>query len=345
MAARETALTSAAQLQAWSADPATPACCSPLGPRPWLLVDATDAFAAQDLPRVTSWLTALAVPSIAVGGTGVAFGAGWAAACDVAVADLAAADAVVAGIERAPLAAAVLVQTLRVAEGLPLAAALHLESLAYSTLQAGPEFTRWLAGYRGLSRRSPSPASGPAVELARDGVTLRLRLNRAASHNAMTLEMRDALCEAFELVLADEAIESVTLDAAGKCFSTGGDLAEFGTAPDPVTAHLVRRLALPGRLLAACAARCEVRVHGACIGSGIEFPAFARHIVARRDAWFQLPELRYGLLPGAGGTVSISRRIGRQRATWMMLTGRRIDACTALAWGLVDVIEGQPPLP
>ena len=132
---------------------------------------------------------------------------------------------------------------------------------------------------------------------------------------------------------------TVTLDALGACFSTGGDLDEFGTAPDPVSGHLVRGLALPGRCLAACAERVTVRVHGACVGSGIEFPAFAGRIVAAPDSWFQLPELGFGLIPGAGGCVSIPRRIGRQRAAWMMLSRARIKAPTALDWGLVDSLE------
>jgi enoyl-CoA hydratase len=104
----------------------------------------------------------------------------------------------------------------------------------------------------------------------------------------------------------------------------------------------VRALALPGRLLAQCADRVQVRVHGACVGSGIEFPAFAGRIVAAPDAYFQLPELRFGLIPGAGGCVSIARRIGRQRTAWLALSGKRIDARAALDWGLVDAIE--PPM-
>ena len=168
---------------------------------------------------------------------------------------------------------------------------------------------------------------------------LHLQLNRPGRRNAMSVEMRDALMEALHLVLLDESIEQVLMSGRGKCFSTGGELAEFGTAPDPASAHLVRSLALPGRLLARCAARVEVRVHGACIGSGIELPAFAGRIVASRDAWFQLPELKFGLIPGAGGCVSIARRIGRQRAAWLALSGARIDAHTALAWGLVDAID------
>lgn len=258
-------------------------------------------------------------------------------AADARVADLESAASLLANIQRSPLAAMVLAQLLRATEIQTPSAALLTESLAYSTLQAGPEYRAWLAQHR-----APAPAShadaGPAVLLAREAGTLRLTLNRASRRNAMTVEMRDALIEALQLALADEEFTHIEIDARGKCFSTGGDLTEFGSAPDPVTAHLVRSLALPGRLLAQCAARVSVRVHGACIGSGIEFPAFASHLIATRDAWFQLPELSFGLIPGAGGCVSIPRRIGRQRTAWLVLSGRRIDAETALAWGLVDAL-------
>jgi enoyl-CoA hydratase/carnithine racemase len=81
------------------------------------------------------------------------------------------------------------------------------------------------------------------------------------------------------------------------------------------------------------------RVHGPCFGAGVELPAFASNVVASADATFVLPELGMGRLPGAGGTVSIPRRIGRQRTLWLALTGAVLDAQTALRWGLVDAIE------
>ncbi len=180
----------------------------------------------------------------------------------------------------------------------------------------------------------------PAVVMERDRETLlELELNRPSNRNGMTVELRDALVEALQLVLSDDSIRRVRLSGRGKCFSTGGDLTEFGTAPDPATAHVVRSLALPGRFLASCAARVEAHVHGACIGSGIEFPAFAGRVIAASDTYFQLPELKFGLIPGAGGCVSIARRIGRQRTAWLALSGERITAVQALEWGLVDAIE------
>ena len=82
--------------------------------------------------------------------------------------------------------------------------------------------------------------------------------------------------------------------------------------------------------------RVVVRLHGACIGSGIELAAFASRVVVAPDARIGLPELDMGLIPGAGGTVSLPARIGRHRTMALALRGQTIDAATALAWGLAD---------
>jgi enoyl-CoA hydratase/carnithine racemase len=292
-------------------------------------------LAGNDVPTVRQWLMRQPCPIIALAEEREQHAL--VAACDTRVSSESEAAATSAYVQQNPLAATVLVQLLRAAESLPIESALTLESLAYSTLQAGPEFKRWLD-----ANRAEAPAAhtdtGPAVLMDREGDQLSLVLNRASNRNGMTVEMRDALLEALQLVLADDSISPVSLSGKGKCFSTGGDLTEFGTAPDPVTAHMVRSVALPGRLLARCAERVKVKVHGACVGSGIEFPAFAGHITAAADAYFQLPELKFGLIPGAGGTVSIARRIGRQRTAWLVLTGKRIKAEQALQWGLVDAL-------
>lgn len=85
--------------------------------------------------------------------------------------------------------------------------------------------------------------------------------------------------------------------------------------------------------------RVTVYLHGACVGAGIEVPAFAGKVVASADAWCQLPELSLELTSGAGGAVSVTRRIGRWRKAWMVLSGERVPAGRALEWGLVDRIE------
>jgi enoyl-CoA hydratase/carnithine racemase len=260
----------------------------------------------------------------------------FARACDVRAAARAELAPVLAGIDTSPLAAAALVQCLRTGEGLGVEAGLVLESLVYSTLQAGPEFAAWRAA-RPAPRPRPTP-DGPAVRCVREADALRVTLARPEKRNAFSAEMRDALVEALRLAASDAAIRELTLDGEGPAFCSGGDLDEFGTLPDPATAHAVRTTRSAARLLAALAPRTRVRVHGACVGAGVELPAFAARVAARADATFWLPELSLGLCPGAGGTVSLPRRIGRQRTAWLALSGRPIDARTALAWGLVDEV-------
>ena len=174
----------------------------------------------------------------------------------------------------------------------------------------------------------------------REGDRLRLTLNRPARRNAFSAEMRDALCEGLDLALCDASIREVVLEGAGPAFCAGGDLDEFGTRPDPATAHAVRSTRSAARRMALCAPRLRAELHGACIGAGVELPAFAGRVVAREDAVFALPEVAMGLVPGSGGTVSVPRRIGRQRTAYLALSGSRIDAPTALRWGLVDEIAG-----
>lgn len=240
--------------------------------------------------------------------------------------------------ERNPLASAALAQLLRGCESRSIEAGLVAESTAYSMLQAGPEFATWRAAYRG---RPAPPASGPAVRVWRELDRLHLRLSRPERHNAYSAEMRDALCEGLTLAVADVSIREIVLSGEGASFSSGGDLGEFGTLPDPSTAHVIRTTRSAGRLLARCAERTRCEVHGACVGAGVELPAFAGRVTAREDAFFQLPELAMGLLPGAGGTVSLPRRIGRQRTAWLALSGERIDAPTALTWGLADEVRSR----
>jgi len=249
-----------------------------------------------------------------------------------------------AAVDRAPLSSLALVQLLRLArpaaQALPQETAqdgLVAESLAYSLLQSGPEFARWLAARPPPRERSTS--AEPAVVALREGARIELTLNRPEKRNAFSCEMRDALVESLELVLCDDSIRELEVRGRGPSFCSGGDLDEFGSAPDPVSAHAIRVTRSPARLVAAVSERARFFVHGACVGAGCELPAFASQVVAAPDSFFQLPEVAMGLVPGAGGSVSLPRRIGRQRTAWLALSGSRIDAATALAWGLVDEVR------
>lgn len=234
-----------------------------------------------------------------------------------------------------PVAATMLCRVLRLTEVVPFAAGLEIESLAYSALLGGSEFAQW----REKAPPQPVPQSDePLVLVEREADVITLTLNHPAAQNAMTAAMRDALHATLANALDDPSTPSVVLQGAGKCFSTGGALGEFGTAADLAQAHVVRTLRSCAALLDRLGARASVRLHGACVGSGLEVPAAAALRTATAEAWFQLPELRMGLIPGAGGTVSVARAIGRHRTALMLLSAKRINARQALAWGLVHEI-------
>jgi enoyl-CoA hydratase len=258
-----------------------------------------------------------------------------AAALDAIVEAPVSVEALIRQVTRAPHAAAATVQLLRNLEGLPIECALQLESICYGLLQGSAEYQTWLAG-RVVAANALTPGK---LHIERHDSVLDLRIDRPEAHNAIDRCLRDQLFEAFTLARLDPEIRSIRLRAVGEHFSVGGDLEEFGTTRDPVTAHLIRSRTLPAVALAPRAGILDVHVQGACIGAGLEMAAFAARVTATADAWFQLPELAMGLVPGAGGCVSVPRRIGRQRAALMILSGRRINAQTALRWGLIDAIQ------
>jgi hypothetical protein len=259
------------------------------------------------------------------------------ATCDVVLpAGSALLEAVEATVVANPLASSTLATLLRDAEHRSVAEGLLAESAAYSSLQAGPEFVAWRASRPARARGD----TGPRVRVERDGDTLHVTLTRVDARNALDTAMRDQLVEALQLAALDDSITVVHLRGDGPSFCAGGDLDEFGSRPDPATAHLVRILQSAGRAIDAVADRVVAHVHGACRGSGVELPAFAGRVAATPDATFGLPEVSLGLIPGAGGTVSVPRRVGRHRTALLALSGDAIDAQTALEWGLVDEIVG-----
>lgn len=235
-----------------------------------------------------------------------------------------------------PIATSLLAQVLRLGEGLDFEAALEVESLAYSTLLGGAEFARWKAG---AGERKSEPQHPSQVRYERTDEHVTLTLASPANRNAMTASMRDALFEALVNVLEDPSAPSMVLRAEGRCFSTGGELSEFGTARDLAAAHVIRTQRSCTRLLYRLGRRASVHLHGACIGSGIEVPAAAARRTGAPDLIVQLPELRMGLIPGAGGTVSVARALGRHRLFWLALGAFRVGAAQALDWGLIHEIE------
>lgn len=234
-----------------------------------------------------------------------------------------------------PVAARALVDVLRVVPRLDIRAGLVVESLAYSMLLASTDFRGW------LDSQPIRPArrwTTPPVRAARCGGTLHVTVDRAANRNALSAEVRDALLEVLGTAEVDASITAVILDGAGPVFCSGGDLVEFGMSADVARAHEIRTLRSVGAAIHRLRERVTVRVRGRCAGAGVELSAFAGRVVADPDTTFRLPEVAMGLIPGAGGTVSLSRRIGRQQTADLALSGREITAEEALGIGLVDEI-------
>ncbi len=272
------------------------------------------------------------LPSVVVG-VGCEPGDARAAAVDVVVPDDDSLATLAAHVYANPQAAVTLVQTLRVQEHLDPYDALVVESLAYATLQRGIEYEGWLATQ---PRRVRPPNEAP-LRVEHDGDRAVITFDRPRLFNAFDAATRDALAEVLTSLPASTS--EIVLQGEGRSFGIGGDLAEFGSVSDPATGHLIRSTANVAPLLWVWRDKLVAHVHGPVVGAGVELAAVAGRVVADPASTFSLPEVSMGLIPGAGGTVSVARRIGRQRAAWFAITGERIDASTALAWGLVDALR------
>jgi hypothetical protein len=286
--------------------------------------------AGGPVPRVNLPLAEALTLSFAGEGDGVAGLPTFVGAAD----PLAAAQQIADISTRRPLCTSALAVLLQQTALLPVWEGLVAESATYSTLLAGPEFAAWLAA---SPPRTPAPDDDEPVLIDRRGDRLTLTLNRPERRNAYGHAVRDALVSALQIAVVDPVV-NVELRGAGPAFCSGGDLAEFGTTPNPAAAHLIRLRHSAGQLLHDLSDRVTAYLHGACIGAGIELPSYAGRVVAAADTRMALPEVSMGLVPGAGGTVSIVRRIGRWRTAWMALTGEAVDVQRALQWGLVDEI-------
>lgn len=178
-----------------------------------------------------------------------------------------------------------------------------------------------------------------------DGIAV-VTLARPERRNAMHAPMWRELREVGEH-LAEEPARVVILHADGEHFSAGMDLRPDNpliTRLGPAVANkdqgacraLIREL--KGSLDVFAHLPCPVvaAIEGACLGSGLELALCADLRVVAESAVFTLPETRWGLVPDVGGTVRLSRLIGRGRAGDMILTGRKVASAEALSWGLVN---------
>ncbi|MBA3864822.1 MAG: enoyl-CoA hydratase/isomerase family protein [Solirubrobacterales bacterium] len=163
-----------------------------------------------------------------------------------------------------------------------------------------------------------------------------LRLDDPDTRNSLSVAMREALLEGLERFDPDPEVRCIVLAGSEQVFAAGADIramAEPGMpAPSERTgpAFWQRIAAVKTPILAA--------VCGYALGGGCELALACDMIVADEGAVFGQPEIRLGIIPGGGGTQRLTRAIGKQRAMEYVLTGRRFDAATAHAWGLVNKV-------
>jgi enoyl-CoA hydratase len=162
---------------------------------------------------------------------------------------------------------------------------------------------------------------------------LRLRLNRAERRNALSTPLLRLVAEALTEAEADDAVRAVVLTGGDTIFAAGADLDELAASggDDPIDTPrfqawaAIRAFSKP--LIAA--------VEGWCLGAGAELMLCCDLAVAGESARLGLPETNLGIIPGAGGTATLTRLIGRARTMRMVLTGEPIEARDALACGLI----------
>lgn len=174
-----------------------------------------------------------------------------------------------------------------------------------------------------------------SVDLRRDDEVAVLTTNNPPV-NALKHEVRAGLAEALAQVRDDGAVNAVVIACTGRTFFAGADITEFGKPPQAPGLHDVIAAieATPKPVVAA--------LHGTALGGGFELALACHFRVAVSAARVGLPEVKLGLLPGAGGTQRLPRLVGPEKALQMIVTGEPIGAAEAQADGVIDeIVEGD----
>ena len=174
------------------------------------------------------------------------------------------------------------------------------------------------------------------IERREDGIAV-VRLNRPDVHNALNGAVRSQINAAFRDFSSAPDVRCVVLTSSGQHFAAGGDIREFGEASmaERMTAEYTTEIAR-------CRKPVIAAVNGYALGGGCEYAMNCDIIIAGKDALFGQPEVKLGLVPGAGGTQYLPRAIGVYPAMLMLLTGDPIPAERAAALGLVsEVVDGN----
>jgi enoyl-CoA hydratase/carnithine racemase len=172
------------------------------------------------------------------------------------------------------------------------------------------------------------------LEKPADGVAV-VRLNRPEVRNALNLNVRELLAKHFIDLGNDESTRCIILTGSDKVFAAGADIRDM-VDRTPIEVMGRRDLWKP---IASCPKPVIAAVNGYALGGGCELAMHADIIVAGEGASFGQPEVRVGIMPGAGGTQRLTRAVGKFRAMRMLMTGEPVAARDALAMGLVsDVV-------
>ena len=181
-------------------------------------------------------------------------------------------------------------------------------------------------------------ARNPAVIWPnRVGPVLVLRLDRAPA-NATGLALRRALTQALDAGSRDATVRALVITGTGRFFSAGADIGELGT-PDNQREPRMRTVI---DALEACTKPIVAAINGIAFGGGLELALGCSHRVAAENARLALPEVKLGLIPGAGGTQRLPRLVGLAAAIELILGGEPVNAVRAREIGLVEAVLGDP---
>jgi len=163
-----------------------------------------------------------------------------------------------------------------------------------------------------------------------------IRLNRPEVRNALNLAVRELLAEHFRTLGDDESTRCIVLTGGEKVFAAGADIRDMvDQTPIEIMARRSERL---WGSIASCPKPVIAAVNGYTLGGGCELAMHADIIVAGEGALFGQPEVRVGIMPGAGGTQRLTRAVGKFQAMKMLLTGEPVTARDALTMGLVSEV-------